>query len=97
VGTPLARMQRENASNALARLVSDAVAPELVAPALVAVVDPVAVRVPALAAVDAEALEPPAVAVGPGELPPHPATRSPVTSAAMARALARGERVSQFW
>ncbi|HWE58372.1 MAG TPA: hypothetical protein VG228_01655 [Solirubrobacteraceae bacterium] len=89
-------MQRENASNALARLVSGAVAPELVVPAPVAVVDPVAVRVPALAAVGAEALEPPGVAVGPGELPPHPATRSPVTSVATARARARGERVSRF-
>jgi hypothetical protein len=96
VGAPLARMQRENASNAAARLVFGAVAPEPVAPALVAVVDPVAVRVPALAAVDAEALEPPAVAVGPGELPPQPATRSPVTSVATAHARARGERVSRF-
>jgi hypothetical protein len=53
----------------------------------VAVIDPVVVRALALAAVDAE--------VGPGELPPHPATSTPLRSAAAVSTSARG-RASLF-
>jgi hypothetical protein len=63
----------------------------LVAPAPVAVLDPLVVAAPALAALDAEVLTPPTVAAGGlPELPPHPATRTPVARAATASRRGRG-------
>jgi hypothetical protein len=74
-----------------------AVEPEPVAPALVTVLDPVVGTCPTLMAVDAGVLAPPAVAaVGPGELPPQPASSTPLRSVATANRRARGERVSRF-
>jgi hypothetical protein len=73
------------------------VEPEPVAPALVTVLDPVAGARPALVAVDAGVLASPAVAtVGLGELPPQPASSTPLRSVATANGRARGERVSRF-
>jgi hypothetical protein len=63
-----------------------AVEPELVALARVAVLDPAVVAEP-LAALDAEV-------VGLPELPPHPVTGTPLTSAATASMRACRERVS---
>jgi hypothetical protein len=51
---------------------------------------------PALAAVDAELLAPPAVAVELGELAPHPATKTPITSVAAASRRTGPERLSRF-
>ena len=90
LGTPLARMHLANASG------DGVVEPEPVAPALVTVLDPVAGACPALVAVDAGVLAPPAVATGLGELPPQPASSTPVRSVATANMHARGERVSRF-
>jgi hypothetical protein len=84
-------MHRANASD------DGAVEPEPVAPALVTVLDPVVGARPALVAVDAGVLAPSAVAaVGLGELPPHPVTRTPITSAATASRRAGRERLSWF-
>jgi len=81
-------MQLANAIIPAAWLAPGAVEPELVAPPAVAMLDPVVVADP-LAALDAEEVEL-------GELPPHPATMIPLTSAATASRRARGERVSRF-
>ena len=54
-------------------------------------------RAPVLAAVDVEVVELATFAtLGLPELPPHPATRTPLTSAAAASRRARGELVSLF-
>jgi hypothetical protein len=92
LGTLLARMQLANAS-------PDPPAPEAAACVLRAprVVDPAVVAAPELAVVYAEMLAPPTVAaVGLGELPPHPATRTPLVNAATPRKRARLEQVSRF-
>jgi len=83
LGTPLARMQFANASAAEPLLGEDG--PELVA-ALLRVVD----RALVVAAVAAELVASlTAAAVGLCELPPHPATRAPIRSAAAVSTRAR--------
>jgi len=78
-------------TSALEGPVFDPVEPELVASAPVAVPAPALAAEPALAVVDAEALAAPIVAtLGLGELPPHPATRAPLRSAAAVSRRARG-------
>ena len=79
LGTPLDRMHSENAS------ADGAPAP-----------DRAVVTARAVAVVDAEVLALDVVAaVGLCELPPHPATRKPLTSAAAASRRALGERMSR--
>jgi len=79
--------------------------PELLAPLpvalleleVVAVLDPEVVGVPARAALDVELVELATFAtLGLPELPPHPATRTPLTSPAAASRRARGDRSSLF-
>ena len=95
LGTPLERMHLANASPGPPA--PEAAEPELAAPALVVLLDPAAVAEAALGALDAEVLAPPAAAAGGlEELPPHPATSTPVTSVARASRRARRERVSRF-
>ncbi len=80
-------MHSANASGPDPR-VADAGEPELVAPALLVVLDTVEVAAVA-AGVDAEVLALPRVVVGLPELPPQPATSIPLRSAAAASAHAR--------
>jgi hypothetical protein len=70
-----------------------AVEPELVAPPVVVVRAPAVVAAPVLAAL--EAALPIVAAVGLEELPPQPATSTPLRSAAATKN-ARGERVGRF-
>jgi len=72
-----------------------ALAVALLEPELVVVLDAGVVAAPALAAVDVEVVELATFATV-GLPPPHPATRTPLTSAAAASRRARGERFSLF-
>jgi hypothetical protein len=86
-GTPLARMHLANASAADVGSLG-AAGTELVAPLAVVVLEAEVVELPTLATVGAGA--------GLPVLPPHPATRTPVTSVATATRRACGKRDSRF-